>query len=275
MLPKYDLVMGDDGWRAAGETAAAAGVEIVVATTADHVRAATAIFSQVWPRPSGDDPVPNELVVALAHAGNYVATARRDGRAVGACLAFRGADATGDLLHSHMTGVVPGLEGRHVGLALKLHQRAWTLQRGIDRITWTFDPLVARNAYFNVSKLGADVTEFLIDFYGPLGDAVNQGSPTDRCLVTWRLRQQSRPRGVGDAPVILGPGSDGRPRIAPRQSDVGVCQVPVDIVALRRDDPAAAQAWRLALREVFTDLFAAGLRVSAVSRDGRYLFERP
>ncbi len=60
---------------------------------------------------------------------------------------------------------------------MKLHQRAWAIARGIPVIEWTFDPLVARNAYFNIRKLGAMPVEYLPNFYGIMGDGIN-GEPT-------------------------------------------------------------------------------------------------
>ena len=95
-----------------------------------------------------------ELLRAFTKAGNYVGGAFDGGRLVGACVGFFHAPAE-DALHSHIAGVAPGLTGRNVGFALKLHQRAWALLRGVSEIAWTFDPLVSRNAYFNLVKLGA------------------------------------------------------------------------------------------------------------------------
>ena len=74
-----------------------------------------------------------------------------------------------------------------MGFALKLHQRAWCLDRGITLMEWTYDPLVARNAYFNLSKLGATVAEYLPDFYGVMGDGINRFDESDRILVHWPL----------------------------------------------------------------------------------------
>ena len=84
--------------------------------------------------------------------------------------------------------MAPGLTGRHVGFALKLHQRAWALLRGVSEIAWTFDPLVSRNAYFNLVKLGAQPAEYLPNFYGTMLDTINGDDDSDRLLVRWRLR---------------------------------------------------------------------------------------
>ena len=83
-------------------------------------------------------------------------------------------------MHSHITGVLPGLQSQGLGRLLKQHQREWALAREVGHITWTFDPLVARNAHFNLRVLGARVTEYLVDHYGPMDDGVNRGDETDR-----------------------------------------------------------------------------------------------
>ena len=77
--------------------------------------------------------------------------------------------------------------GRSVGFALKVHQRAWCLRRGVRVIAWTYDPLIRRNAYFNLVKLGARPVEYLRNFYGAMDDAINGGTETDRLLVHWDL----------------------------------------------------------------------------------------
>src|SRR6185312_17408828 len=87
----------------------------------------------------------------------------------------------------HIAGVTRAGAGRHIGYALKLHQRAWALDRGLDTVTWTFDPLVRRNAYFNTVKLAARPVEYLVNFYGEMTDEINVGQGSDRLLVEWPL----------------------------------------------------------------------------------------
>ena len=69
-------------------------------------------------------------------------------------------------MHSHMVAAVPDRRHAGVGYALKLAQRASTLEQGIEMMRWTFDPMVARNAWFNLGKLGALADRFDPDFYG-------------------------------------------------------------------------------------------------------------
>src|SRR3954466_10283585 len=172
--------------------ASAVGVDVALATSQAETRQAVEVLAQIWSADS-IQPLTPELAWALLHAGNYVAVARADGQVVGAAAAFRGYDEDGTHLHSHIAGVLPAYQGSSIGFALKQHQRQWSLGQGIGRITWTFDPLVARNAYFNVVKLGATIAKYYENFYGPLADDINAGDDSDRCLASWRLDQ---PRAV-------------------------------------------------------------------------------
>jgi predicted GNAT superfamily acetyltransferase len=256
----------------------------LVHTEAD-ARAAVAALAGVWSRPDGVEPLPPELAWVFAHSGNYVSVARTAGVVVGAAIGFRGVDELGPHLHSHIAGVLPQWQGSNVGYALKQHQRRWALDAGLDRVTWTFDPLVARNAYFNVVKLGARLTRYYVDFYGPMTDGINSGDETDRCLVSWRLSDPAadaaaagrsaptdldaaRAAGAGE---LLYVGADGRPVRTGFDGAVRLVQVPSDIVAIRRTDPGGARAWRIALRDVLVASFADGFEVVGATRSSWYV----
>jgi predicted GNAT superfamily acetyltransferase len=278
--------MTDVVQRSTGAPAPAApdfAVELVH-TEAD-ARAAVAALAQVWPRADGAEPLPPELAWVFAHSGNYVSVARTGGTVIGAAIGFHGVDEDGAHLHSHIAGVLPEWQGSNVGYALKQHQRRWAQQAGLDRITWTFDPLVARNAYFNVVKLGARLTRYYVDFYGPMTDGINSGDETDRCLVTWRLSDvaaqaaaegrstpadidAARASGAGDLLVV---GADGAPVRTTFDGALRLVQVPTDIVELRRTDPLRAQSWRVAMRDVLVAAFADGFEVVGASRDSWYV----
>ena len=123
-----------------------------------------------------------ELLTAISHSGGYVAAAFDHDRMVGASVGFL-ADHHGEpALHSHVTGVSASMRHAGIGRAIKLHQRAWAAERGLAWITWTFDPLVRRNAWFNIALLGADVDAYLPSFYGEMTDAINAGDDSDRLL---------------------------------------------------------------------------------------------
>ena len=179
-------------------------------------------------------------------------SATADGQMVGAAVAFAGGDRSS--LHSHVTGVLPAAQGRGVGLLIKHHQRAWAIERGFDRITWTFDPLVRRNGRFNLRSLGAVAVAYHVDFYGAVDEPVNAGDETDRLLAVWDLAGAPA-RGAGAAGPV--------PRLI---------EVPEDIVAIRQTDRASAHQWRVAVREAMEAAFADGFVAVDVTDDGCYVF---
>jgi predicted GNAT superfamily acetyltransferase len=274
---------------AAGQAAhAAAAADVVVHQIADldELVRIEELYDRIW-RPDGNPPVNTELLRAFSKAGNYVAGAYDRDRLVGACVGFFTAPATG-ALHSHIAGVAPEMAGRHVGFALKLHQRAWALLHGMATVEWTFDPLVARNAYFNIVKLAGRPAEYLPNFYGGMRDSINGGDDTDRLMLRWELadpvvvdacseRWQKvhaatlRERG---AVVGLARGESGEP--VPGTSDAAtvLVAVPHDIAALRLSDPGLAKQWRGAVRDALGDLLADGARITGFDRDGWYVVER-
>lgn len=238
------------------------------------------LFDGIWNPDPANPPITVEMMRALSHAGNYVAGAYEGGTLVGASVGFLGAPA-GQVLHSHVTGA---LAGRGIGFALKLHQRAWALERGLERITWTYDPLVRRNAHFNLAKLGARPEEYLPSFYGVMSDAINAGDESDRVLAVWRLTaphvlaavrgEPYRPVIPVDAVSVLVEGDDGGPVREPARAGTVLVAVPRDVEALRRADPRAAGAWRVAVREVLGGLLEEGGRVTGFDRERGYVVER-
>jgi len=165
------------------------GVAVRPLESLEQMVAACAVLERVWGIGPGQvfDVQPH-LLRALGHGGNYLvgAYAAADDRLIGASAAFF-TEPLGAAMHSHITGVLPGTAGRGVGGALKWHQRQWALERGLSRITWTFDPLIARNAFFNLTRLGARPETYFVDFYGDMDDGPNRGQPSDRVELVWDL----------------------------------------------------------------------------------------
>lgn len=230
---------------------------------------AAALFNRIWG--SGDEHVVDPSTMrALAHIGNYVAGAYDGDTLVGASVGFFAADGH---LHSHVTGVAPGRQGQGVGRALKLHQRDWALARGRSAISWTFDPLIARNAYFNLHTLGATAVEYLPDFYGPMRDAVNVGTASDRLYVVWWLdAEPPRVPDLTDQVALLDRAGD-LPVPGRRVDGALTVAIPLDIERLRATDPELAVRWRMAVRDAMMDAQQHDYRIAGISRDGRYLLE--
>lgn len=245
---------------------------VVVRSVEDttDLAAARRIFDEVWP--GQGTQIQQNMLKAVIHAGGYAAVAFADGQPVGAALAFLGrhrADGWQVHLHSHLAGVLDIYRDRHVGTALKLHQRRWALERDIDTISWTFDPLVRRNAFLNILKLGVDVLGYEPDFYGVMPDAINVGDHTDRVFAWWHLSSAKVGEAIAgrllplDAAILVEAGRD-----------IRVVEIPEDIVKLRSLDPAAAMRWRLAMREALTSAFAEGYVVIGVGNAGGYVLHR-
>ena len=208
-------------------------------------------FTAIWSFTDAQ-VLPKELFVGGEIAGHQVLGAFDGSRMVGGSWGFLTWDGRTLGLHSHITGVLPAYRGGG-GYALKMAQRDWCLERAIDTVTWTFDPMIARNAAFNLRKLGAVGVAFLPDFYGPMSDAFNAGEPTDRIEVVWDLRAS--------------------PRRAPPE-DAEAVPIPADYLALRETDPAAAGAARMRAAERMRVLFESGRRAVWFDRDHGYLFAR-
>jgi len=157
-------------------------------TSLQQMQAACAALDRVWGiGPGQTSEVQPPLLRALGHGGNYLVGAYGpDGALVGASVGFF-TEPLGAAMHSHITGVLPGVAGAGVGAAMKWHQRQWALERGLTRITWTYDPLIARNSFFNLTRLGARPETYFVDFYGVMHDGANRGQPTDRMQVGWDL----------------------------------------------------------------------------------------
>ncbi|MEW9521359.1 GNAT family N-acetyltransferase [Streptomyces tubercidicus] len=238
--------------------------------TTSELQQADELLRIVWDAEGGDAPFPLDVMQALAHTGGYVAGAFTGGQLIGAAVAFRTISGS---LHSHVAGVLPDQRGRGVGLALKLNQRGWAAEIGLPSISWTFDPLIRRNAYFNLHRLRAVAEEYLPNFYGAINDGVNGGDLTDRLFVTWEIPEpvdQTPPPLLESAKPLLD--ADGVLRAA--SGPVVRCAVPPDIESLRRKDPAAARRWRLALREALGGALADDYRVAGFHRSGWYLLCR-
>ena len=274
----------------AEEAAERAGVDIRLVEDLAALADVCALLDSIW-RPEPTNPLlTTEFARALSHAGNYIAGAFDGDELVGACVGFFAAPA-GAAMHSHVAGVTEAALGRHVGWALKLHQRSWALRHGLPEIRWTFDPLVRRNAYFNLAKLAARPREYLIDFYGDIPDSVNAGQGSDRLLLVWELttpdvvaacegRQADAPEAEARAHLVqaISVSDTDRPVVAAepewRSSRLVAIQLPADISALRRNDPGAAREWREAVRIVLGGLMDDGWQVTGFSRDEGYIVER-
>lgn len=278
-------------WDDARRAAERSGVQVRALSTLDELAEARAVWDAVWPTVPGATEITGNLIRAIEHAGGYVSGAYAGGRMVGSCLAFLGRtreDAGWHThLHSHIAAATPGNADRGIGTALKLHQRAWALEHDIDRVVWTFDPLVRRNARLNLVKLGAVAAEYLVDFYGVMDDALNVGEPSDRLLAQWDVASDRVAAALAGslppathaellaqgAEASLVVGDEGEPHVVPTGARTTLVALPGDIIDIRRRDGGLARAWRLAVRQALAPVGAGEAQVVGLTSDGWYVVE--
>lgn len=252
----------------------------------DDYRACEELQREIW----------GEAFAQVAPAGLMKVTARVGGVASGAfdesgrldgfVYGITGQDGDGRPLHwSHMLGVRRERRDRGLGLRLKEHQRELLLDRGVEEARWTFDPLVARNAHFNLNRLGVRVLDYEPEMYGDSESRLHRGLGTDRFVVSWDLAghdpeaarkgekeengERPRERDVPDAPSAAdAPPGAGAPEAAEDEAagaapPVVRVEVPSDVFAVRERDPEEAEAWRRRTRQAFLARLRAGYRVAS------------
>ena len=212
------------------------------------------IFDITWSMDAGTEITPN-LLQAMVHSGSYLSGAFIDKKIVGAAFAFPATNG-GLHLHSHMTAVLPEFRDKGVGYALKIDQWNWAKKKNYSHLSWTFDPLVRRNAKLNIAKLGVDISAYFPNFYGEMPDALNAGDESDRLMVSWRTDIA--------APKV-------RKLINKPESGDILIEIPEDIVAIRSKDKEESMKWRKQVREQFMAAFEKKGRVIGFSANNEYV----
>jgi predicted GNAT superfamily acetyltransferase len=152
----------------------------------EELRAVEELQKEVWGC-SDLEVLPSIHMIAARAVGAILLGAFDGETLVGFVYGFPGFEEEHRVIHSDMLAVRETYRDRGTGRALKLAQRDHALARGIDRITWTFDPLQSRNAYLNLVRLGATADRYLRDFYGETTSPLHAHG-TDRLWVTWHLK---------------------------------------------------------------------------------------
>ena len=265
----------------------------------DEYRACVDLQRAVWGL-EFSEVVPASILRVSAELGGLVAGAfTPDGTLAGFVYGLTGPQ-DGRLIHwSHMLAVRRTHRSSGVGFRLKYHQRTLLAARGIREMRWTFDPVVADNAHFNLARLGAQVVEYLPDMYGDTGSS-HHTFGTDRFLVSWELTAPSgRQAGRGvdpsaperraarasassksavppedeagfwsQAPVLNPVQTPGHAGGAPPPVEGPRLRIaiPSDVVGLSRRAPAEARAWRNSTQRAFLDALQGGYRIVGFQR---------
>ncbi|MCX8062682.1 MAG: GNAT family N-acetyltransferase [Anaerolineales bacterium] len=268
----------------------------------EEFSAVEALQRLVWPGNETEVVPAHLLIAAVKHGGlcigAFITTDKESEQIVGFVFGLPGIYHTPDgprLMHySHMLGVHPDHRSEGLGFLLKRAQWQMVRKQGVDRITWTYDPLLSRNAHLNIAKLGAVCNTYHIDYYGVLRDGLNVGMPTDRFEVDWwvhsqrvnrRLSRQARQQldlahYLAAGAEIINPSglrADGLPYPRPIRFPFDIqdsslkaedypglllVEIPSDYLQIKVLDPNLALEWRLHSRQIFPVLFQHGYFVT-------------
>lgn len=237
--------------------------------------------------------LPALAMIPLLEIGGVLLGSFAGDELVGFVLGLPGFDANRPILHSDMLAVKASYRSHGLGFKLKLNQRQHALSKGIERITWTFDPLQSRNAYLNFAKLGVFSDRYKIDYYGATSSFLHS-TGTDRLWVTWDLEsirvkrrlelnpEQREPVHLTDVPPLVRVSGDNSPELLEyRGTETASIEIPMVIDSVVETDPALARRWRETTRVAFTSALDGGLIVQDFFRRerqgrtvGRYLLTR-
>ena len=255
--------------------------------SAEEIIAVEQLQKKVW-LGSDIEIVPVHMLLAAVYGGGVLLGAYDGEILVGFVFGFPGFELKAghkELHHcSHMAGVLPDYRDSGVGFLLKRAQWQMVRRQGIERITWTYDPLQSRNAKLNIAKLGAVCNTYFPNYYGELRDEINQGTPTDRFQVDWwlnssrvKIRLSKSPRKKLDLAhylsaniirlneTILNPAGLIAPcpiKISVSSEPLLLLEIPANFPAIKIEDPALAFEWRMHTRTIFQDVFATGYLVT-------------
>jgi chorismate synthase len=247
-------------------------IEIRDIKETSELRTVEDLQKEVWGC-SDREILPSLALIPLLEIGAVLLGAFSAAEMVGFVLGLPGREDGRAILHSDMLAVKAEYRSHGLGYKLKLRQREAALAKGIDRITWTFDPLQSRNAYLNFAKLGVKADRYRINYYGETSSFLH-GTGTDRLWVRWDLKtdrvkqriergpNQQEPLRLPEVPTLVQVNEHNAP-VSTEYSgaDSSVIEIPADIDSLVEDDLALARRWREMTRAAFTSAIDRGLVV--------------
>ena len=252
---------------------AAGTIDVRPVTTLPEFRACVELQEDVW-GPGYTDRVPASLLQVATYVGGLVfgAFTKKD-ELIGMVFGLTGFEGDERVHWSHMLGVRDSARNLGVGRLLKEAQRDLLAERGVNRMSWTFDPLIAKNAFLNLNRLGARVVGYVDDMYGTTTSPLHHGAPTDRLIVSLDTRVAAPRHTAAEVepprqPVLT---------LTLRTGDVAVdlaeppltlwIEIPGDMQRVSEHVPEPVAVWRHAVRKHFTWALANGYEVQALQRD--------
>jgi predicted GNAT superfamily acetyltransferase len=271
--------------------------EIKIIETPEQLTVVEELQRAVW-HGSETDVVPAHVFIAAIHNGGLVIGAYENDQLIGFVFGFPGLESTPDGPRpkhcSHMMGVLPGRRDSGIGFALKRAQWQMVRHQGLDHITWTYDPLLSRNARLNIAKLGAVCNTYRRSEYGDMRDGLNAGLPSDRFQVDWWINTRRVERRLGKRPrrplkledfskadlqplYSLHSQVDNLPRPPEHFSSLKgkllIAEIPSEFNQLKDADFSLARDWRFFSREVFETSFGAGYIITDfIFEDGKSFY---
>lgn len=253
----------------------------------DEMQMIERLIDDIW-RGGPKDVVPAHILLAFVHNGGLAIGAFKDDEMVGFVFGFPGISKSQQenrIKHcSHQMGVHPDHRGKDIGFILKRAQWQMVRQQGIDQITWTYDPLLSKNAYLNISRLGAVCNTYRRNEYGDMVDELNAGLASDRFQIDWwthtkRVSQHLDKENwtalglqnyqQADIQVLYSPEIDSnfgllRPptKFTSPGGNLALVEIPINFQTLRETDLSLAKDWRFFTREIFEESFKAGYIVT-------------
>jgi predicted GNAT superfamily acetyltransferase len=268
-------------------------VELRDLRTLDDFKQVVELEKLIW-GVAYDDVVCVPILAVTVKRGGVLIGAFDKGRMVGFVYSLPGIKGGKPIQWSHMLGVIDEYRNAGLGRTLKLEQRLRSIDVGCELVEWTYDPMQALNAHLNFVKLGVVVEEYGINVYGESTSLLHKGTPTDRFIAQWWIREPHvvrrlesasialiRTQDAADAPVINRTHTSGK-RLACEFYDLDRSErrlwveIPTGFTEMQIEDPELALNWRMATREIFTTYFDRGYRVVDFALDkasgrGRYL----
>lgn len=259
--------------------------EIRPLETIEEYHACVALQEETWGHGFSERVSPAILKVGQILGGVSAGAWDEDGTLTGFVFGLTGV-RDGEVVHwSDMLAVRRGVRDAGLGRRLKAYQRRVLLERGVEVMYWTFDPLQSRNAHLNFRRLGILVREYRQDMYGDTDSPLHRGIGTDRFVALWQMGSERVRRRLdgeeptlpdpGDTPRALGAADEGDAHPRPGVPDLTLdtdrvlVAIPAEISHLMADDLPLAVAWRQATRAVFTHYLHAGWEVREFLRGRR------
>lgn len=240
------------------------GIEVRQCVTIEEFEACVRLQREVFNEPDIEIS-PRRHLIASRKAGGWTLGAFDESNLlVGFAHLMIGARGQEIIGYSHMMAVAIAYQNKGVGALLKWAQRERALLEGRRYITWTWNPMQARNAHFNLNRLGVTTRSLGPNFYGTGTDytssvgAAASGIDSDRLFADWELDStRVRARALGHAPEQTA-------------APVRTIEIPPDWMALLKRDAATARREQLRVRKEFTDAFDSGLVCAGFERDSQH-----